>query len=44
MPSALLVASENLQWPMTVDYAAMSLEHRTNFENAFRLLLDFQVM
>jgi hypothetical protein len=44
MPSALLVTSENVQWPMAVDYAVVSPEHRTNFENAFRLLLDFQVM
>jgi hypothetical protein len=44
MHSALLVASENLQWPMPVDYAAVSPEHRTVFENAFRRLLDFQVM
>lgn len=42
--SALLVASENLQWPMPVDYAAASIEHRTTFEDAFRLLLDFQLM
>ena len=42
--SALLVASENLQWPMPVDYAAASPEHRTLFENTFRLLLDLQFM
>ncbi|KAI0304653.1 TIP-1 family-domain-containing protein [Russula brevipes] len=44
LSSALLVASENLQWPMPVDYAAASPERRTVFESAFRLLLDFQVI
>jgi RINT-1 / TIP-1 family len=29
---------------MPVDYAAASPEHRTIFEHAFRLLLDFQLM
>ncbi|KAI0274887.1 TIP-1 family-domain-containing protein [Gloeopeniophorella convolvens] len=42
--SALLAASENLHWPMPVDYAAATPEHRKAFEDAFRLLLDFQDM
>jgi hypothetical protein len=44
MRSALLVASENLHWPMPVDYADASPEHRNAFESAFRSLLDFQAM
>lgn len=44
MHSALLAASENLHWPMPVDYSAASLEHRKAFEDAFHLLLDFQEM
>lgn len=44
MHSALLAASENLHWPMPVDYAATSLEYRKSFESIFRLLLDFQAM
>ncbi|KAI9444970.1 TIP-1 family-domain-containing protein [Lactarius indigo] len=40
--TALLVASENLHWPMPVDYSAASLEHRKAFETAFCRLLDFQ--
>jgi len=44
MHSALLVASENLHWPMPVDYVSVSPEHRKAFESAFRLLLDFQTM
>ena len=44
MYSALLAASENLHWPMPVDYAAASPEHRTAFESAFCSLLDFQAM
>ena len=42
--SALLAASENLHWPMPVDYSIASLEHRRAFETAFRRLLDFQEM
>ncbi|KAI9511767.1 TIP-1 family-domain-containing protein [Russula earlei] len=42
LSSALLVASENLHWPMPVDYASASPEHRKVFESTFRVLLDFQ--
>lgn len=42
--SDLLVASENLHWPMPVDYAAASPEHRNAFETSFRSLLDFQAV
>jgi hypothetical protein len=44
MHSALLAASENLYWPMPVDYAAASREHRNAFEGAFRSQLEFQTM
>jgi hypothetical protein len=44
MHSALLAASENLHWPMPIDYVAASLEHRDAFEGAFRSLLEFQTM
>jgi RAD50-interacting protein 1 len=44
MHSALLAASENLHWPMPVDYAAASPEHRNAFESTFRSLLEFQAM
>ncbi|KAF8268953.1 TIP-1 family-domain-containing protein [Lactarius quietus] len=42
LSAALLVASENLHWPMPVDYSVASLEHKRAFETAFRRLLDFQ--
>jgi RAD50-interacting protein 1 len=44
MHSALLAASENLHWPMPVDYVAASPEHRKAFESTFRSLLEFQAM
>jgi hypothetical protein len=44
MHSALLAASENLYWPMPVDYAVASREHRNAFEGAFRSQLEFQTM
>jgi hypothetical protein len=44
MRSALLAASENLHWPMQVDYSTASPEHRKAFEDAFHILLDFQEM
>ncbi|KAI0281623.1 TIP-1 family-domain-containing protein [Russula aff. rugulosa BPL654] len=44
MHSALLAASENLHWPMPVDYAAASPEHRNAFESAFCRLLEFQAI
>ena len=42
--SAFLAASEDLHWPMQVDYSTASSEHRKAFEDAFHLLLDFQEM
>ncbi|KAI0257312.1 TIP-1 family-domain-containing protein [Lactifluus subvellereus] len=42
LSNALLAASENLHWPMPVDYSTVSPEHRKAFEDAFHLLLDFQ--
>ncbi|KAH9050479.1 TIP-1 family-domain-containing protein [Lactarius hengduanensis] len=40
--TALLTASENLHWPMPVDYSVASPEYRKAFETTFHRLLDFQ--
>ncbi|KAJ7071449.1 RINT-1 family protein [Mycena amicta] len=42
LSSTLLAASENLGWPMPVDYAAASAEVRRSFEKAFTDLLRLQ--
>ncbi|KAF8506878.1 TIP-1 family-domain-containing protein, partial [Russula emetica] len=44
LSNAFLAASENLHWPMPVDYVAASPEHRKAFESTFRSLLEFQAI
>jgi hypothetical protein len=44
MRSVLLAASEDLHWPMQVDYSTASPEHKRAFEDTFHRLLDFQEM